>query len=339
MRLGNADLHIVSDGLAWMDGGGHFGPVPKVLWERVVQADELNRVPMPLDCLLVVSEGKRILVDTGFGDKLSPKERGIYGITGESRLVGDLRRLGLAPEDIDIVINTHLHSDHCGGNTIMRFGEVSHRRQGSVGDLRPTYAQLGEVSDHRPTHAQFGEVSDCRQGSVGDHRPTYARLGEVSDRRRQVVPAFPNAEYWIQRLELADARYPNERTKANYLADNFVPLEERGQLRLLYGDTRVTSEVRCIVTRGHTRAHQSIVIESGGKTAICLGDLASWTIQMERLAWTSAFDVEPLETIETKRRIRNWALEKAAILIFEHDSRVRMGYLREDKGEYKVEAV
>jgi glyoxylase-like metal-dependent hydrolase (beta-lactamase superfamily II) len=277
LRLGNADLHIVSDGLAWMDGGGHFGLVPKVLWEKVIQADELNRIPMALNCLFIESEGKKILVDTGFGDKLSPKERQIWSIAGENRLVGDLRRLGFAPEDVEIVINTHLHSDHCGGNTILSDG--------------------------------------------------------------QVVPTFPRAEYWIQRLEWADARYPNERTRATYLAENFVPLEKHGQLRLLYGDTRVTSEVRCVVTRGHTRAHQSVVIESGGKTAVYLGDLASWTVSIERLAWVSAFDVEPLETIETKRRIRDWALEKEALLIFDHDSRVQMGYLQEKKGEYKVEAV
>jgi len=277
LRLGNADLHIVSDGLAWMDGGGHFGLVPKVLWERVVQVDELNRIPMALTCLLVVSQGKRILVDTGFGDKLSPKERQFWSIAGESRLVGDLQRLGFAPEEIDIVINTHLHSDHCGGNTVWRDGAI--------------------------------------------------------------VSTFPRAEYWIQRLEWADARYPNERTKATYLGENFLPLKERCQLRLLYGDTRVTSEVRCVITRGHTRAHQSVVIESSGKTAIYLGDLASWTIQMEHLAWTSAFDTEPLETIEAKRHIRDWALENNVLLIFEHDSQVQMGYLRKADGEYKVEAV
>lgn len=277
MRLGNASLYIVSDGLAWMDGGGHFGLVPKVLWEKVVQADELNRIPMALNCLLVVSQGKRILVDTGFGDKLSPKERQVWSIVGENRLVGDLRRLGFAPEEIDIVINTHLHSDHCGGNTVLRDDTI--------------------------------------------------------------VPTFPRAEYWIQRLEWADACYPNERTRATYLAENFVPLEKHGQLRLLYGDARVTSEVRCVITRGHTRAHQSVVIESGGETAIYLGDLASWTILMERLAWVSAFDTEPLETIETKRGIRDWVLENNVLLIFDHDSRVQMGYLREEDGEYKVEPV
>lgn len=274
MRLGKVELHIVSDGLFRIDGGGHFGLVPKVLWEKIVEPDELNRIPVALNCLLIESEGKRILVDTGFGDKLSAKERDIFDIAGRERLLSHLRRLGVAPEDVDIVVNTHLHSDHCGGNTLLRDGEV--------------------------------------------------------------VPTFPRAEYWIQRLEWADALFPNERTRATYLAHNFVPLERHGRVRLLYGDTRVTSEVRCVVTRGHTRAHQSVIIESEGEFAIYLGDLAPWAVNMERLAWVAAYDVEPLETIETKRRIRDWALEKNALLIFGHDPRIRMGYLREEGGKYRV---
>ena len=278
MQLGNVNLHIASDGVTWSDGGGPFGLVPKVLWEKVIQPDELNRVPMSLNCLLIESEGKRILVDTGHGDKLSAKERKFMNIVGERRLIGSLERLGLAPEDIDIVINTHLHRDHCGGNTSF-----------------------------------FG------------------------GRDGQPVPTFPRAEYWIQRLEWADASYPNERTKGTYFAHNFVPLEERGQVHLLYGDTRVTSEVRCIITRGHTRAHQSVIIESEGKVAIYLGDLSPLAVMMERLAWVSAYDVEPLETIETKRRIRQWALENKALLIFDHESQVPMGYLQEANGKFKVE--
>jgi len=277
MRLGKAELYLVSDGRFLMDGGGHFGLVPKVLWEKVIQPDERNRIPMSLNCLLIISEGKRILVDTGFGDKLSAKDRDIFALEGEKRLLGSLAKLGLGPEDIDIVINTHLHRDHCGGNTCWQDGEV--------------------------------------------------------------VPTFPRAQYWIQRLELADALFPNERTRATYLAENFVPLERRGQLRLLFGDTRVTSEVRCVVTRGHTRAHQSVVIESEGKKAIYLGDLSSWALGMERLAWVPAYDVEPLETIETRRRIRQWALEEEVLLIFEHDPRIPMGYLRQERERYKVEPV
>lgn len=277
MRLGNVELHIVSDGVTWSDGGGPFGLVPKVLWEKVLQPDELNRVPMSLNCLLIESEGKRILVDTGHGDKLSAKEREFMNLVGERRLLGSLERLGLAPQDIDIVINTHLHRDHCGGNTFLLDG--------------------------------------------------------------QPVPTFPRAEYWIQRLEWADASFPNERTKGTYFADNFAPLEKRGQVRLLYGDTRVTSEVHCLVTRGHTRAHQSVVIESEGKTAIYLGDLAPLAVMMERLAWVPAYDVEPLETIETRRSIRQRAWEKGALLIFDHDQQMPMGYLREVDGQFKVEPI
>jgi glyoxylase-like metal-dependent hydrolase (beta-lactamase superfamily II) len=278
VRLGNVNLHIVSDGVTWSDGGGPFGLVPKVLWEKVIQPDELNRIPMSLNCLLIESEGKRILVDTGHGDKLSAKQRQFMNMVGERRLAGSLERLGLIPEDIDIVINTHLHGDHCGGNTSFLGG---------------------------------------RDG--------------------QPMPTFPRAEYWIQRLEWADASYPNERTQGTYFAYNFVPLEESGQVRLLYGDTRVTSEVRCIITRGHTRAHQSVIIESEGKVAIYLGDLSPLAIMMERLAWVPAYDTEPLETIETKRRIRQWALENEALLIFDHESQVPMGYLREVNGKLKVE--
>lgn len=275
MQFGNAELHLVSDGLCWMDGGAAFGLVPRVLWEKVIQPDELHRVPTALNCLLIRSEGKNILVNTGLGPKLSDKQRKIFGLQRDGDLLEKLAALDLSPMEIDVVINTHLHSDHCGGNTVWR----------------------------------------------GD----------------KVVPTFSRAEYWIQRLEWSEACYPNERTQATYLSENFRPLEEHGQLHLLYGDTRVTSEVRCVITRGHTRAHQSVIIESEGKTAIYLSEVAPFTINAERLAWVTAFDVEPLETIETKRRIINWALEKEVLLIFEHDTRIPMGYLREREGKYKVE--
>ncbi len=277
MRVGNVEIYIVSDGTFRMDGGAVFGLVPKVLWEKIITPDELNRVPMSLNCLLIISEGKRILVDTGMGDKLSPKEREIFSLYGERRLLRSLEELGFSPEDIDIVINTHLHSDHCGGNTMAADGET--------------------------------------------------------------IPTFPRAEYWIQRLEWADAAFPNERTRATYLAPNFIPLWERGKVRLLYGDTRVTSEVRCIVTRGHTRAHQSVLIESRGEKALYLGDLAPWAINMERLAWIPAFDVEPLETIETRRRIQQWATEEKALLFFEHDPFFPAGRLVEENGRYVVKPV
>ncbi len=119
MKFGDFDIHIVSDGRLWLDGGAMFGVVPKTLWQKKTTPDESNRIPLALNCLLVKAGGKNVLIDTGCGDKYSPKEIQIYRIQHDTTLLGELRRFGVKPEDVDIVINTHLHFDHCGGNTVM----------------------------------------------------------------------------------------------------------------------------------------------------------------------------------------------------------------------------
>ncbi len=280
MRFGNLSLHLVSDGTYWEDGGGLFGLVPKALWQQVMAPDDRNRLPFETRCLLIETDKQRILVDTGYGDKLSEKERGFISLEGERRLLRSLEKVGIGPLDVDLVINTHLHADHCGGNT----------RYDEKGDL---------------------------------------------------VPTFPWATYCIQRLELADAMFPNERTRATYLRENFEPLERTGQLRILWGDTRLTDEVRVVVTPGHTCAHQCVVLESGGQTAIFLGDVASWPVHMERLSWVPAYDVEPLTSLETKRNLARWAIERHALLIFEHHPEVWAGYLHptERPDRFRLEPV
>lgn len=274
MHIGSVEVFIVSDGVMHVDGGGVFGLVPRAVWERVEPPDELNRVACPLNCLLLISEGKRILVDTGLGEKLTAKQEANYGREDGSLLLANLARAGFQPEHIDLVINTHLHADHCGGNT-------------------------------------------CRLGD-------------------RIVDTFPNAEYWIQRQEWADAQYPNERTRAAYLAENLPPPE---RVCLLDGDTRVTGEIRCIVTRGHTRSHQSVLIESRGEKALYVGDMAGRAVYLEKLAWIPAYDLEPLETLETKRRIREWAVEENAWLIFEHDPHIECGRMKKDGERWRVEEV
>jgi glyoxylase-like metal-dependent hydrolase (beta-lactamase superfamily II) len=277
-KLQNLQYHLLSDGMAWTDGGGAFGLVPRLIWERHLQPDEQNRVLFSLNCLLIRSEGKTILVDTGYGHKLSDKARRHAGLERpQGDLLADLSRLGLKPEEIDIVINTHLHLDHCGGNT-------------------------------------------TRQGDA-------------------VVPTFPNAQYLIQRLEWADAILPNERTRATYFSENYQPLLAAGQLKIINGPTRVTGEVHTAVTRGHTRAHQVVILESNGKTAIFLADMATLHYHLERLAWVTAYDVEPLESIETKRYWQQWAVEKDALLIFQHDIQIPTGKLRPNGKHFKVEPV
>lgn len=116
-KLGNIELYPVPDGTFWLDGGALFGVVPKVLWNRSMPADPQNRVELALNCLLIKTGGKCVLVDTGIGDKLSSRLREIYKFGPKAGLLGSLARLGVKPEDIDYVINTHLHFDHCGGNT------------------------------------------------------------------------------------------------------------------------------------------------------------------------------------------------------------------------------
>jgi glyoxylase-like metal-dependent hydrolase (beta-lactamase superfamily II) len=116
MRLGNAELTLVSDGIIRVDGGSMFGVVPKAIWGRARAADRRNRVEMGLNCLLVRTAGKNILVDTGVGTKHGRRMRTIFHMRA-GELVGNLAQEGVAPEDIDLVVLTHLHFDHAGGCT------------------------------------------------------------------------------------------------------------------------------------------------------------------------------------------------------------------------------
>ena len=116
MNLGDLEFHVISAGRVLLDGGAMFGVIPRPLWEKKMAPDARNRITLSMNCVLIRAGGKRILVETGAGDKMSPKLRDIYGL--ETRPLADsLRDYGLAPADIDIVIDTHLHFDHCGGNT------------------------------------------------------------------------------------------------------------------------------------------------------------------------------------------------------------------------------
>jgi glyoxylase-like metal-dependent hydrolase (beta-lactamase superfamily II) len=280
VKFGRIRLHLISAGIYLDDGGVLFGLVPKPLWERIEEPDDQNRLPVEMRCLLVETCSHLVLVGTGLGDDLSEAQLVHQIPNGKRRLMDDLGALGIGAEEIDLLINTHLHSHHSGGNTI-------------------------RVRDGGP------------------------------------LPAFPKALYCVQRLELADAWHAEELAQATYRREDYAPLEEAGRLRVLLGNTRLTSEVRVVVTPGHTRAHQSVIIESGGRVAMFLGDVAPWPIHMERLAWVSAYDLEPMVTIETKRNLARWAVENRALLIFEHHPEIAAGYLHktERSDRFRLEPV
>jgi glyoxylase-like metal-dependent hydrolase (beta-lactamase superfamily II) len=122
LQLGDVRVDLLSDGTFALDGGAMFGVVPRVLWQQTDPPDAKNRVTLGLNVLLVETGGRRVLVDTGLGDKWSEIDVRKYRIDRSRTLLGDLKERGLGPEDIDVVVNTHLHFDHAGGNTRFQDG-------------------------------------------------------------------------------------------------------------------------------------------------------------------------------------------------------------------------
>lgn len=120
VSLGDFELTALSDGTYVADGGAFFGVVPKVLWQRKVQADELNRIAVNCNSVLVRTGKQTVLIETGIGNKLSDRTKSFY--LPQGKLLENLHAAGTAPEDIDIVINSHLHFDHCGWNTVYKNG-------------------------------------------------------------------------------------------------------------------------------------------------------------------------------------------------------------------------
>jgi len=275
-QLGRLRIHAIQAGGQALDGGAMFGVVPKPLWERRIPPDARNRIQLGMRCLVIEHDIGPILIDNGAGNKEDPKFHDIYGVenagaNGRTRLEDGLRQIGLAPEDIVLVIDTHLHFDHAGGNTMRDSGGT-------------------------------------------------------------VRPSFPKARYVVQEGEYHYATHTNERTAGSYFGHNFVPIAEGGLYDFVNGEKEIVSGIRALPTPGHTPHHQSILIESAGESALFVADLAPTTSHLP-LAWIMGYDVEPLVTLETKRRILTRAAEENWLLIFEHDAKTAWSpIVRDGKG-------
>ncbi len=124
VQLGQFQIEVLSDGGFGLDGGQMFGVVPKVMWEKELPADAQNRVYLGLTCLLVKAGPKKVLIETGIGDKFDAKFADVYAVDRSTNLLAELAREGVRPDEVDIVINTHLHFDHCGWNTRQENGRT-----------------------------------------------------------------------------------------------------------------------------------------------------------------------------------------------------------------------
>ena len=156
MQLGSAEVTVVSDGTIRMDGGSMFGVVPKAIWGRLRPPDRKNRVEMGLNCLLIRSGGKNVLVDTGVGTKHQQRARSLYAMRA-GKLVRNLAQRGLRPRDIDLVVLTHLHFDHVGGCT--RY------RRGGERELAPVFPR----AMHLVQRADWQEATETNERT----RPAY----------------------------------------------------------------------------------------------------------------------------------------------------------------------
>ena len=276
-RLGALELLVVSDGVLRLDAGAVFGLTPRIMWEPYVpDLDEKHRLPMGLNCLLVRSDKRTVLIETGAGSKRG-RTPGAAGTENAGRLIENLAAEGVRPEDVDIVVNTHLHFDHAGGDTVL--------------------------DGERP------------------------------------APAFPRARYFVPKGEWDVASHPNERTRATYVAENFEPLEDAKCLELTEGEAEIAPGVRMVPAPGHTADHCIVEVDSGGELAIYVGELAQQPVMLERVAWISAFDVLPLVSLETKKRMIERAIERRALLVSVHSSYPGLGRLRLEDSKRKWEAV
>ncbi len=300
LALGDFELSVFSDGTYPLDGGAFFGVVPKVMWSRKVPADDKNYVTAGLNSLLIRTGKQTVLVETGMGNKLSERMVKFYG--QPAQLLDNLAAGGVAPEDIDIVINSHLHFDHCGWNT-------------------------------------------------------------VRDQHGKIVPTFPRAKYYAPEGEWQYARRPSERDAISYLPDNYDSLVASGQMTLLKGGEEIVPGISVKTFPGHTAHMQGVIIRGGlgksadGKgttsvvpldaqgeralapegagrktppTACYISDLMPTTAHID-ITWGMAFDLYPLQTIDSKKQYYARAIPEKWLTVFTHDPKTPWAYVEKDE--------
>jgi glyoxylase-like metal-dependent hydrolase (beta-lactamase superfamily II) len=271
-RLGRFELIVCTDGTYRLDGGAMFGVVPKTLWQKRAPADELNRIMLGLNTVVVRTGRHTVVIETGIGNKQNAKMREIH--RNEELLPASLAAAGVKPEEVDIVINSHLHFDHCGWNTT----------------LRP-------------------------DGSI--------------------TPTFPNARYFAHLGEVEHGHLQLDRDRVSYLSPNYDPLIESGRMTLLttegiQTDSGIVPGVSVELFPGHTHQLMAIHIESEGQHACYISDLIPTTAHLDP-TWVMGYDLDPLKSIEQKKRFYQRAIPEKWLVLFTHDHHTPMATIEWDE--------
>ncbi|OGU72407.1 MAG: MBL fold metallo-hydrolase [Ignavibacteria bacterium RBG_16_34_14] len=284
MKIGKYTLHIIDSGYFGLDGGAMFGIIPKPLWQKTNPSDEANRIKLATRNLLLTNGNRKILIDTGMGDKWDEKSKSIYAVDQTNSLEGSLNELNLKSEDITDVILTHLHFDHTGGST------------------------------------KIENVPQLRDPGKGGGK---------------LVPSFPNAKYYVQKKNYDWAIHPSERDKGSYLKKNFQPLMEEGILNLIDSQEKFDDEIEFVILNGHTFGQQLIKISDTSNTIFYCADLFPTTSHIP-LPYVMGYDLQPLVTVEEKKKILAEAIEKNWKIFFEHDPETALATVMKDEKGFRV---
>lgn len=271
-------LHTIHTGNFKLDGGAMFGVVPKVLWQRNYPADENNLCNWAMRSLLIEQDDRKILIDTGIGNKQSSKFFSHFHLNGPHSLETSLAQIGLDAKDITDVIHSHLHFDHCGGSV------------------------------------------------------------KWNDEKSGYTLTFPNATYWAGKEQWEWAIDPNDREKPSYLTENLLPMQESGQLRFIEDEGLLFPDVEIKFFHGHTRGQIIPHIHYHGHTLVFMADLLPSTAHIP-LPYIMAYDIDPLKTLEEKKRFFTEALKDKYILFFEHDLNTECCTLKSGKKGAEVDRI
>jgi hypothetical protein len=225
MIFGDYRIEVIPDTEFRLDGGAMFGVVPRVLWEKICPPDEFNRIKLNMNCLFVETPTEKILIETGIGEKWTEKQIQIYGIFREKPFAETLfEKAGCKPEDISIVINTHLHFDHAGGNTIL------------PDKLRITNYELRDGENQRPA-PQFPNARYFVSKSEFEH----AENPHERDRASYLSETFEQAALALEPGQIADNLVE---TPYGY---HIIKLEKKGEGKDANGQPAETYDVRHIL--------------------------------------------------------------------------------------------
>src|ERR1700752_1650374 len=310
LTLSDFELTVFSDGTYPLDGGAYFGVVPKVMWSKKVSADERNYVTSGLNSLLVRTGKQTVLIETGMGNKLSERMIKFYG--QPAKLLDNLAAAGIAPEDIDIVINSHLHFDHCGWNTVRD-------KNGKIAPTFPRakyYAPEGEWQYARQPSERdsISFISENYDPLVESGQMTLLKGGE------EIVPGisvkrFPGHTAHMQAI-IVNCRRGFDR----------APLSAASQANQASPPERFGKDTASVVP---LRGEENGALAPGGSTACYISDLIPTTAHID-LTWGMGFDLYPLDTIASKKEYYARAIPEKWLTVFTHDPQVAWAYLEKD---------